>query len=200
MSFFSRNKSKLQKGKSRQDEIASGLDWSHAKDILSTVASVSKAAGFPPLEGVAEVAKRIVEIVESSKKNKDDCEIIKDDIVRLLTGIQVTIDQEKDWTVNESLSKNIENLKGELQSVQSKLERIGERKTSKKFLHASSDADSIQECKEKIKHYMTIFNIHTNINVLQMVAELMRKQEGIQKDIKSLVQIAQIHDQSEITY
>ena len=62
MSFLLRSKPKA-KGNDK-DKIPSGFDFSHAKDMLATVASISKAAGFPPLEGAAEVAKRIVEIAE----------------------------------------------------------------------------------------------------------------------------------------
>jgi hypothetical protein len=46
------------------DAVASGFDWSHAKLSLSTAASVSKAAGILHLEGAAEIAIKIIEIVE----------------------------------------------------------------------------------------------------------------------------------------
>jgi len=59
-----KNKSKI-KAKEK-NEISSKFDLSHTKNILSAVASVSKAAGFPPLEAAAEMAKKIVETIEVS--------------------------------------------------------------------------------------------------------------------------------------
>jgi hypothetical protein len=51
MSSFFHKKSKPKD----EDAIPSGFTFSHAKDILSVAASVSKAVQIPHLEGAAEI-------------------------------------------------------------------------------------------------------------------------------------------------
>jgi hypothetical protein len=61
MSSFIHRKSKPKE----EDAIPSGFTFSHAKDILSIAVNVSKIAQIPHLESAAEIAKKIVEIVEA---------------------------------------------------------------------------------------------------------------------------------------
>ncbi|KAK7452166.1 hypothetical protein VKT23_012269 [Stygiomarasmius scandens] len=215
MSFLSRSKPKA-KGKD-MDKIPSGFDFSHAKDILTTVASISKAAGFPPLEGAAEVSKRIVEIAETARKNKGDCTSIAEDIVHLLEDIKETIQQRGKSKVDEGLGRCIEELEKELQKVQQNLKGMSQRNRTKKLFHATSDADIIKECKDKIKHCIDVFNLKGTVNNWQAGTELQEGQikiiqgqefiqEGQAKLLQgqefihhSLARIANTHDQSEIT-
>ncbi|KAK7446716.1 hypothetical protein VKT23_014411 [Stygiomarasmius scandens] len=194
MSFLLRSKSGT-KGKDK-DNIPSGFNFSHAKDILTTVASISKAAGFPPLEGAAEVAKRIVEIAETAKKNKGDCSSIAEDIVHLLKDIKGMIEKRGKGKVDEGLGECIEELEMELQKIQQSLKGISQRNWTKKGFHATSDADTIKECKDKIKHCIDIFNLKGTVNNWQTGAELQEGQEAIHS---LLTRIANNHDQSEIT-
>ncbi|KAK7446711.1 hypothetical protein VKT23_014406 [Stygiomarasmius scandens] len=200
MSFLLRSKPKA-KGKDKN--IPSGFDFSHAKDILTTVSSISKAAGFPPLEGAAEVAKRIVEIAETAKKNKGDCTSIAQNIVHLLENIKGTIEQRGKGKVDEGLGRCIEELEKELEKIQQDLKGISQRNMGKRLFHATSDAETIKECKDRIKHCIDMFNLKGTVNNWQTGAEL---QEGQAKILQgqevihtSLARIANIHDQSEIT-
>ncbi|KAK7446703.1 hypothetical protein VKT23_014398 [Stygiomarasmius scandens] len=201
MSSLLRSKPKA-KGKDK-DKIASGFDFSHAKDMLATVASISKAAGFPPLEGAAEVAKRIVEIAESAKKNKGDCASIAEDIVHLLQGIKGTIEQRGKSKVDEGIGRCIEEFEKELQKIQQNLKGISQRNIGKRLFHATSDADTIKECKDRIKHCIDMFNLKGVVNNWQTGAELQEGQakllQGQEVIHNSLARIANIHDQSEIT-
>ncbi|KAK7446689.1 hypothetical protein VKT23_014384 [Stygiomarasmius scandens] len=214
MSFLSRSKPKA-KGKDK-DKIPSGFDFSHAKDILTTIASISKAASFPPLEGAAEVAKRIVEIAETAKKNKGDCASIAEDIVHLLEDIKGTIEQRGKGKVDEGLRRCIEELEQELQKIQQNLKGISQRNRTEKLFHATSDADIIKDCKDKIKHCIDAFNLkgtvnnwHTGTELQEGQAKLIQGQEFIQEGQAKLLQgqevihhslarIANTHDQSEI--
>ncbi|KAK7446671.1 hypothetical protein VKT23_014366 [Stygiomarasmius scandens] len=194
MSFLSKSKPKA-KGKDK-DKIASGFDFSHAKDMLATVASISKAAGFPPLEGAAEVAKRIVEIAQTAKKNKGDCTSIAENIVHLLENIKGTIEQRGKGKVDEGLGRCIEEFEKELQKIQQNLKGISQRNMGKRLFHATSDADNIKECKDQIKHCIDMFNLKGTVNNWQTGAELQEGQEAIHT---LLTKIANNHDQSEIT-
>ncbi|KAF5319855.1 hypothetical protein D9758_018448 [Tetrapyrgos nigripes] len=181
-----------------KDAIPSGLNWSHAKTALSLAASVGKAAGVPYLEGAAEIAIKIIEIVETMKKNKEDCISIAKDITDLLDGIKDIMERGKDIKQNEILIKNVQKLESDLGIIETKLLKISKRKT--KF-HVISDAEIIKECKEKIKGYMEIFNTKASVNIWQNTGELLQGQQDIKKDIKeAMASIAKTHNQSTITY
>ena len=47
----------------------------------------------------------------------------------------------------------------ELQKIQQSLKGISQRNWAKKGFHATSDADTIKECKDKIKHCIDMFNV-----------------------------------------
>jgi hypothetical protein len=61
MSSFINSKSKPKE----DNTVHSGFDLSHAKDILSVVATVSKTAQIPYLEAIVEIAMKIIGIVEA---------------------------------------------------------------------------------------------------------------------------------------
>jgi hypothetical protein len=63
--FLSSKKSKPKE----KDAVPSEFDWSYAKLALSVAASVSKIAGIPHLQGVTEIATRIIETVEVCFRN-----------------------------------------------------------------------------------------------------------------------------------
>ncbi|KAF5365248.1 hypothetical protein D9758_005489 [Tetrapyrgos nigripes] len=202
-----------------EDAIPSGLDWGHAKTILSLAGSVRKTAGVPYLEGAAEIAIKIIEIVETMKKNKEDCVSIARDITDLLDGIKDIMERRKDIKQNEMLIKNVQKLENDLSIIKDKLHKISNRKT--KF-HVTSDAGIIKECREKIKNYMDVFNTKASVNIWKNTGELLQGHEDIKKgqedtradtreflqgqdDIKGglkevMAGIAKTHDQSTITY
>ncbi|KAK7457201.1 hypothetical protein VKT23_010499 [Stygiomarasmius scandens] len=187
------------KNKENEDQR---LDLSHAKGILFAVASVSKAAGFPPLEGAAQIATKIIEIAEATKNNKEDCVNIAHNIVDIFEGIKDIIEQ-KNLTIDDGLRRNIEKLKGDLQGIQRKLESISKQKMSQRIFRATSDAEIISECKEKIKTFIELFNIKSHVNNWQTGAEILQRQDKLLQEQlamqKSLAAIS-IHNQQGITY
>ncbi|KAF5345763.1 hypothetical protein D9758_011914 [Tetrapyrgos nigripes] len=203
----------------QKDAIPSGFDWSHAKTALSLAASVGKAAGISHLEGAAEIAIKIIEIVETMKKNKEDCISIARDITDLLDVIKDIMERGRNVKQNEILMKNVQKLESDLGIIKTKLVKISNRKT--KF-HVTSDAEIIKECKGKIKDYTDMFNTKANVNIWQNTGELLQGQEDIIGDTRELLEghghlkkgqeyirgdikemmasIAKTHDQSNITY
>ncbi|KAF5330083.1 hypothetical protein D9758_015990 [Tetrapyrgos nigripes] len=178
----------------QEDAIPSGFDWSHAKTALSLAASVGKTAGVPYLEGVAEIAIQIIEIVETMKKNKEDCISIARDITDLLDVIKDIMERGRNIKQNEILMKNVQKLESDLGIIKTKLVKISNRKT--KF-HVTSDAEIIKECKGKIRDYMEIFNTKASVNIWQNTGEILKGQEDLKE---AMAHIAKTHDQSNITY
>ncbi|KAF5330077.1 hypothetical protein D9758_015979 [Tetrapyrgos nigripes] len=178
----------------QKDAIPSGFDWSHAKTALSLAASVGKAAGISHLEGAAEIAIKIIEIVETMKRNKEECISIARDITDLLDVIKDIMERGRNVKQNEILMKNVQKLESDLGIIKTKLVKISNRKT--KF-HVTSDAEIIKECKGKIRDYMEIFNTKASVNIWQNTGEILKGQEDLKE---AMAHIAKTHDQSNITY
>ncbi|KAF5344013.1 hypothetical protein D9758_012910 [Tetrapyrgos nigripes] len=185
------------------DGVASGLDLSHVKEVLSTVASVSKAAGFAPLEGAAGVVNRIVEIIETMGQNKKDCISIPHNSAKFLNDMTKIIKQGT-HNKDELLMESVEEIKSEFENVAKKLQKIGQRSRGKSFLHATKDGNTIKECKDAINCCMIRFTTKASANNWNAAEELKQGQQDLKKEQevmqKSLANIAKIHDQSTITY
>ena len=47
----------------------------------------------------------------------------------------------------------------ELEKIQQDLKGISQRNMGKRLFHATSDAETIKECKDRIKHCIDMFNV-----------------------------------------
>ncbi|KAF5328457.1 hypothetical protein D9758_018918 [Tetrapyrgos nigripes] len=196
--------------KKKDVRVASGLSLTHVKETLSVVSSVSKAVGFPPLEGAAEIVKRIVEIVENMGQNKKDCISIPQNIAKFLQDIAEIV-QRGSRNKDKLLMKSVQEVENELQTVAKNLEEISERSKIKRFWHATEDGDTIKKCEKIINDCIVKFTAKAAANNWNASEELKQGQENIKKGQEAIKQgqevmqralanIAKVHDESSITY
>ena len=100
-----------------------------------------------------------------------------ENIVHLLEDIKGTIEQRGKSKVDEGLGRCIEEFEKyvgflcsnwilmtkkqyrQLQKIQQNLKGISQRNMGKRLFHATSDAETIKECKDRIKHCIDVFNV-----------------------------------------
>ncbi|THU95547.1 hypothetical protein K435DRAFT_859421 [Dendrothele bispora CBS 962.96] len=156
MPMFSSLKPKAQ-GKEKKKEIPSGFDWSHAKTALDFTANIAEGTGLAPLKSVAGTVKKIVEIAETIKKNKESCINIAKYSFELIEDLKKTLEDKEE--VDQTLLESVQKLEKELNHVKEKLDNIAGRNLGRKIIFSGADKEAIADCEKRIKQQLEKFNV-----------------------------------------
>ncbi|THU93471.1 TPR-like protein [Dendrothele bispora CBS 962.96] len=188
MPMFSSLKPKAQ-GKEKKKEIPSGFDWSHAKTALDITANIAEGTGLTPLKSAAGTVKKIVEIAETIKKNKESCVNIAKYSFELIEELKETLADKNPEEVDQTLLKSVKILEKELDHVKDKLDNIAGRNLGKKIIYSGADKEAISDCEKRIKQQLEKFNTVG-------IANLQQRQKDIQD---KFTRIEKKYNQQEIT-
>ncbi|THU90843.1 hypothetical protein K435DRAFT_841289, partial [Dendrothele bispora CBS 962.96] len=181
MPMFSSLRSKAQ-GKGKKKEIPSGFDWSHAKTALDFTANIAEGTGLTPLKSVTGTVKKIVEIAETIKKNKESCVNIAKYSFELIEDLKKTLEGKEE--VDQTLLESLQRLEKELNHVKEKLDNIAGRNLGKKIIFSGADKEAIADCEKRIKQQLERFNTILNVNLQHKFTKIekMHNQQKITSD------------------
>ncbi|KAL0578551.1 hypothetical protein V5O48_003452 [Marasmius crinis-equi] len=144
--------------------------------VLKALKSVADWAPVPYLSGIASIALGILETVQSCKSNKEDFNDLGRDACELVYAIHTTrTDLERDGgALSTDLQRDLGQLLDFLKEVQIFVYTKGMRSVVSRLFAAltKSDAEEIAHFRQRLAHYLDIFQLQADITIRQLVSRL----------------------------
>ncbi|TFK52822.1 hypothetical protein OE88DRAFT_1303652 [Heliocybe sulcata] len=181
--------------KSRSKRSAALKAASLALIVLETTAGDTN---IPGLKAAVSIGKKIVDMAEKAKSNKEDCHSIAEAIYMLIEKLVNTTQGRTSADVDDLLVKDIKQFSSDLEIIQITLRKASSRKLWKRMVTAGDDKRMISDCKQKLQASSDAFKVSTQTVIrtethgIRLTAGvIMRNQETI---AAQRAQLAQVQD------
>ncbi|KAA1475345.1 hypothetical protein DENSPDRAFT_421363 [Dentipellis sp. KUC8613] len=148
-----------------------------ALDIGSQLASVVPLNGLG-LQGLFDIAKQIVELLEKVKADKTACAVLAKKAAELVVHVTTVADaRRRGGAASAGMQANVTSLKTTLQDIEHKLQTIVQSKTLKRILHRARNADTLKECTAALDDAWRKFDTTALLLIQQTQDEIMARQD-----------------------
>ncbi|KAF9442351.1 hypothetical protein P691DRAFT_765306 [Macrolepiota fuliginosa MF-IS2] len=145
----------------------------HVLKLLQTAADLAPVPGITLAAGIA---LSIINIVQTMKNNKDEfISIGKDSCVIVAAVIQRVDITQVEQTASASLAvlhQDANQLLSDMQSIEICIRKCRKRSLIKRLLRYKVDQGLIQECRDRLRSAISLFDLYSNIEIRRQLATL----------------------------
>ncbi|KAG6807352.1 hypothetical protein H0H92_007888 [Tricholoma furcatifolium] len=164
--------------------------------ILSTLSHAANMAPIPGLQSAAASALNIVEMIQNVRSNKSAFKQLAHEACAL---VYIIICTHGKASVSPTYLTNANELSDTLQHIAKFALAQGSKKMIMRVVQSKSDAGTIQEYRDRLKHSLDVFGLRSSFSMQDSLADINRKLDNLHARLPPPTsQAAHLNDSSEV--